>query len=482
MSLVRRAAGSTAWVAGTAYLNQIITFLANIALMRLIAPEAFGVLALAVFFCTFARKLVAFGFNHALIHRQEDLPTAGATHLSLHLATGVVVLTTAVLIRPLVAQHYDPLTAAVLIGVAVGAVFESAGFTPRILLEKEIDFRRLQIVNMAVNLSINVAAILLALFWSHVWVLALRLAGAQAASAIGYWFINPRPAFKRPTWSMIKWYFRFGAPLWIGGLATFAVLQFDDYLVGTMISAKQLGYYARAYALAVLPTTMVTHIIARVAFPLYSKLQNDRERLSLAFGTVMRIIVLFSAPAAVGLAFCAPEFVGVIFGDTWRPMAHLVRLLLIYELLRPVFDDVGELFTAIGQPRKIGRIQVIQALSMLALVPLLVWLFAAAGAAIGVGLVMLIGVILAYRELQAHVTIDYWAIFAAPGLLCLAALGFSALVLWQWPVAGEVSRLLAKIGLFGGFLLVLFAVFQGKQLLAQYRWLMRQWRGEEQQP
>jgi len=469
MSLARKAAGSTAWVASTTYLNQVITFLANVALMRLIAPEAFGVLALAVFFCTLLRKLLAFGYNHALIHKQDELPEAAGAHLLLHVATGVIVVIAAIVIKPLVAAHYSPLTAAMLIGVAIGAALENAGNTPRILLEKEVDFRRLQLVNLGVNVLINAVAVLAALVWANVWVLLLRLAGAQAAAAIGYWKLNPRFGLAWPRWSMLRWFLRFGTPLWIGGMATFAVLQFDDFLVGTLISETELGFYARAYALAVLPTTMVTHIVARVAFPLYSKVQHDRDKLSEAFGLVMRLIVLLSAPAAIGLAYCAPEFVGVVFGDTWRPMAVFVQLLLVYELLRPIFDDVGELFTAVGRPHKIGRIQVAQALVMLLVAPPLVYFFKAKGAAVTVGAVMLVGVILAYRDVRAHVTIDFRHIFIVPGIIFALAAALSALELHYRPIEGETARLAAKIGMFGGWSLILLALGQGRSLYNEYR-------------
>ena len=479
MSLARKAAGATAWVAGTTYLNQGITFLANVALMRLIAPDAFGVLALAVFFSTLGRKVVAFGFNHALIHKQDELPTAIGSHLLLHLASAVIVIAGSVLAFPLVAAHYDRLTAAVLIGVCVGAAFESAGNTPRILLEKEVEFRGLLLVNLGVNVGVSIVSVLGAWIWPNVWVLLFRLATTELACMIGYWRINPRPPMAKPTWDMIRWYIRFGTPLWLGGIATLAVLQFDDFLVGTLISAKELGYYNRAYALAVLPTTMVTHIVARVAFPLYSKLQHDREKLSATFGMVVKFIVLVSGPAAFGLAYCAPEFIGVVFGDQWRPMAMLVRLLIIYEVLRPIFDDVGELFTAVGHPRKIGRIQIVQAISVVLFATPAVYFFSSSGAAVAVGLVMAIGVFLAYRDLTAHVTINLWDIFAVPMVCCALATAISALILWHWPIQSEAWRLMAKIAAFGAGTVALIFTFQGRRLIADYRLIKAQLTGKE---
>ncbi|NLH50338.1 MAG: oligosaccharide flippase family protein [Myxococcales bacterium] len=468
MSLVRKAAGAAFWVAFATYAGQLITFLANIALMRLIAPEAFGVLSLATFFCTLARKLVGFGFNHALIHKQDDLDTAAGTHFALNLASAAVVMLTAFAAYPAVAHYYDRLTALVLIGVSVGAAFESASFTPRIMLEKQVEFRGLMLLNLAINLTVNGLAVGAAWLWPNVWVLAFRVAGAQAIEAIGYWKLNAGLKLQRPTRDMARWFLRFGSPLWLAGLATFAVLQFDDFLVGTMIDEKALGFYSRAYALAVLPTTMVGHIVARVAFPIYSQLQRDKNKLSEAFTLVMRLIVLFSGPAALGLAYCAPEFVAVVFGETWRPMASLVRYLLLYEVLRPMFDDVGELFTAIGEPRKISRIQVAQAIAVVVLTPPLVYFFAAKGAALSVGLVMLLGVILAYRDLRPHVIFDFWGVLVLPLVLCLGAAGLSALVLSLWQPAGEVTRLIAKIVLFGGFTVLLLGLAQGRRLRREY--------------
>lgn len=469
MNLARKAAGAAFWVALATYLGQAISFFANIALMRLIAPEAFGVLSLAVFFCTLARKLVGFGFNHALIHKQGDLETAAGTHFALHLASAVAVLLSAFAVFPIVAHYYDRLTALVLVGVAIGAAFESASFTPRIMLEKQVEFRGLMLLNLGINFAINALAVLAAWLWPNVWVLAFRLAGSQALEAFGYWKLNARLRLARPTREMARWFLRFGSPLWVAGLATFAVLQFDDFLVGTLVDERTLGFYGRAYALAVLPTTMVGHIVARVAFPIYSQLQHDRSKLSDAFTLVMRLIILFSAPAGLGLAYCAPEFVGVVFGDTWRPMASLVRYLLLYEVLRPMFDDVGELFTAIGEPRKISRIQVIQAIAVVVLTPPLVYFFKAEGAAVSVGGVMLLGVLLAYRDLRPHVIFDFWGVLALPLALCLAAVGLSTLVLSAWRPADEVWRLIVKIVLFGGFAALLIGLVQGRRLRDELR-------------
>jgi PST family polysaccharide transporter len=478
MSLARKAAGAAFWVGLTTYVSQIVGFLANIALMRLIAPEAFGVLSLAMTIVIFGRKVIGFGFNYALIHRQEELPNAVGAHLTLNAASAILIFGASLVATPIVGHFYDRLTALVLVGVALEAAFEYAGYTPRLLLEKEVNFRGLMLVNLGVTIGVNLLAVGLAWGWPHVWflrglpivwALVVRLALSQLATTVGYWWLNRRIPLARPSLAMLRWFFQFGAPLWISGVASFAVYQWDNWLVGTIIDEKALGFYDRAYQLALLPTTMVTGIVARVAFPLYSQLQRDRERLSEAFATVVRLIVLLSAPAAVGLAFCAPEFVSVVFGAKWAPMATLLRLLLLYQVMRPLFDDAGELFAAVGQPRLISRIQLWQTGVMALLTPAAVYSYKAEGAAVAVGVVMLVGVVLAYRNIRPFVTMNVWRVIVLPIGLCLAAAGPAEWALGRLPPAAPAALLFEKIGLYAVSTAALVGATQGRQLWREFK-------------
>jgi len=451
MALGKKVAKGTLWVISGSYISQIVNFLSNIALMWLIAPDQFGIMALAVFFLTLAQKLCAFGFNHALIHKQNSLDRAIPTHQFLHLATSLIVLLLLFAAHPLI-KGYDSLTAAVVILLAFSNIAQSMGHTPRILMEKELDFAPVIKVNLLSVIAGNFLGILLALFGLGIWALAIRQLFAEIISTIGFFLFSKRKPKFIIDKEMIFWYFKFGAYLWLAGLATLVTLKFDDFLVGTMISSEELGYYARAYAFACLPTTMIAHLVSKVAFPLYSKLQEERDKLSDAFETATGGVLLFTLPAAVGLALLAPEFVMILFGDQWAPMAPLLQWLLIYASFRPLFDNTGELFTAIGKPKIAGLILMAQAGVVLVLCPLMVWKFSAAGAAISVGVAMGLGVLLAYIKLAQYVKISYMRVFLAPAI----ATGAGAIVtIWT-------EREIAVKSLFGLFFIkgfVFLAVF-----------------------
>ncbi|MCZ7587105.1 MAG: oligosaccharide flippase family protein [Deltaproteobacteria bacterium] len=398
------------------------------------------------------------------MHRQEDLEHAAPTHLGLHLATGLLVAVAAVVARPIVAAHYDDATARALIALAVLGLLENAGHTPRILLEKELEFPALVRLDVANVFISNLAAIGMAAAGLDLWALVGKQALAWLIQTAGAWRLAPRLPGRRPTWTSARWFLSFGKPLWIAGLATFVSLQFDDFLVGSLDSTRSLGFYARAYALASLPTVFVTHIVARVAFPLYAKLQHDREKLSTAFVSVLRVIVALTAPMGIVMALTASEFVPLLFGETWRPMIPLIRWLLLYAGLRPIYDDCGELFTAIGEPGISSRILLLQAVFVLVACPPMTWAFGAVGAAIAVGISLAAGVVRAYQMIPRYVNLAVWQVFRPPLLAGAAGLAAAFLGLSAARPENPLALLAWKTLLFLGPFALVFLLLQYQEI------------------
>jgi O-antigen/teichoic acid export membrane protein len=467
----RRAVRQTAWVAGGAYAKTLISFAANIVLMRLIAPEHFGLLAMAIFFLTLGRKLLGFGFNHALIHRQDNLDRYAPTHFALHGLTAALIIVAAAVAYPLVKNHYGFETASALIALAIFGAFEAAGHTPRILLEKNINFSplvKLDLINVVASNAIGIALALCGFGWQA---LVGRQAAAWIIQSLGAWKLLPAMPGWRPSLGSGRWFMRFGKPMWIAGIATLTALQFDDFLVGSLDSKTALGYYSRAYALAVLPTAMITHIVTRVAFPIYAGLQNDRERLSRAFARVLRFIVNTTTPMGVLMALAATELVPLFFGERWLPMTPLFRLLLIYTCLRPIYDDCGQLFTALGHPEESSRILVHQAAFVLLTCPPLTWQFGAGGAAVSVGLAMLLGVVQAYQRALRYVNLDLRQSFIPPAVAATVAAAGVFAVLHFVGFEGLIALLAAKTVVFTSIFVLVLVLMQGGRIAEDIRFI-----------
>jgi len=340
-------------------------------------------------------------------------------------------------------------------------MLEALGSTSRAALEKELAFGRSTIVVTGALAASYLAAIGLAAAGLRYWALAGQVAVNALLGSIGFWGIYRRLPGRLPLRLALDgdtacWMLRFGGVMIVGAIATNVLLEFDNFLVGTFAGAAALGYYAQAYKTAQWPTGLVTHVVSKASLPTYAKLQDDPDRLSRAFGLSLWLILTAATPLALAIFVSAPDFLRLLYGDKWLPSAPLLRLLIGYAVLRPILDDTGALFTAIGQPRKITTVLVVQAVTLAALATPLTLRFGAPGAAIGVGGAFIVGIGLTYRFISRTIKLDLFRAFAPPvvaavgsvsGYLAVAALvDLNALPLF--------ARVVAK----GGLALALFAV------------------------
>ena len=473
--LGRRAVSGTFWVAGSTYVGFVLNFVTNVWLMRLLAPDLFGIFALALFFLGIFKKVGAFGFNYALVHRQDDLERAVPTHLFLHLSASALSVLLILVAAPLLTPRYGSQMTTALIVMALFSVFEDASNTPRIVLEKELAFRQVSLLSMGNTLATSVLSIGIAYAGGGIWAIVARQAVNVVIGFIGYWAMSPVPFRVRFDREMIRWYIRFGAYIWVSGIATYLILEFDDFLVGTIAGSLALGFYNRAYRFSTLPTDVIGSVVGRVAFPIYSKLQNDRERLSLAVHLILRALSVLCLPASVLLVLVAPQFTRILLGETWMPMVPLLQLLVVYSMLRPLYNATGELFAAVGSPRTSGLIQLAQAVLSVAACPFAVWKFGATGAAVVAGVVMTLGVVLAYTVAGRWIDVRYGKVFGVPALAAvvgaLATLEAERFLDRGMPWLDLLSRSAVFLAVFAAILLPI----EGRSLFEEFRYLRSQW-------
>jgi O-antigen/teichoic acid export membrane protein len=335
-------------------------------------------------------------------------------------------------------------------------------------------FGRLVGVDLASIVLATATGVTLAALGFGLWALVANHATYSVVRAAGLWLAGverTRPKFHADD---ARWLLRFGLPLWLGGLATAWVLKYDDLVVGSLRDKQTLGYYGRAYALALLPLGLVSGVLTRVSFPLYARLQADRVRLSEAFriasGTTLRLV----APLAVGMAVVIPDVLVVMGWAQWEPMVPIFRWLLVYAMLRPLMDDAGSLFTAVGHPRLSGHTFLVLAAVLAGVCPLLTWRFGAEGAAASVGAVILGGLAVWYvRYLPRFVDIAYRRMVVWP-VASAAAAGAAGLAVAAWSgLEAGLGAGAAKLGGVAAAYVAAMLALDGRQSLADLRTLRR---------
>jgi len=166
-----------------------------------------------------------------------------------------------------------------------------------------------------------------------------------------------------------------------------------------------------AYRISNMPATEITYVIASIAFPAYSKIQDCQVRLQQAYFRVMRLTIAISIPIAVGIVFLAPEFTNIFLGEKWMPMVLAMQLLAVAGLIKSVISTGSPLFTGSGHPNFEFYMQLIRGLIIIiAIYPLTIYM-GILGAALCV-ILSIAGMLVIWYPCSQNITKASWREYA----------------------------------------------------------------------
>jgi len=94
---------------------------------------------------------------------------------------------------------------------------------------------------------------------------------------------------------------------------------------------------------------MVNPVITKVAFPVFSRMQNESDRLKKGYLKVLQMLSTVNFPIMAGLAVVAPIAVPEMFGEQWLSSIILIQILTVVGLLRSTGNPVGSLLLSKGR-------------------------------------------------------------------------------------------------------------------------------------
>ena len=351
-SLQRKAIRSGVWVGLSSAGVAVLSFARSIVLARLLTPEIFGLMAI----CSMAIRMIEIftetGFGAALIHRQQRFEEARDTAFTLMVLRGVGLSLLACLIAPWAAAFYEqPILSSLVTVVGISLILSGCQNINMIALQKELDFKRLtyfEQTTAVLNFGVSVG---LAYALQSVWALVYaQIASAAISSILSFVMLPGRVRFRFDP-SIAKELLHYGK--FITGLAivVFLTRELDNLAIGKLLGMDMLGYYVVAYGLANIPSTYLSAVLAKVLFPMFSKLQNDRVALGVEYGRGMRVLAAIAVPLSVGIAVLAPEIIAVLYGPKWAAAAPPLQILAVFGGCRALWMLNGYLYNAIGKPQ-----------------------------------------------------------------------------------------------------------------------------------
>ena len=353
MSLRRATASAVKWKGASAAIGQVLQFIRLIILARLLVPEDFGLMAMVTVVIGVADTFSDGGLNSAIIHRQDVTREQLTSLYWFNLATGIVVCALVWALSPVVVAFYhEPRLADLMFWAALLFLIIPIGQQFRILLQKELRFRRLAQVEVAAAVVGTVVAVwsalaghgVLSLIWGQ---LATTLTTSLMFARLEWQTCGPRLHFRL---NDLRGFVGFG--LYQVGSRTMTKLSANvDYLIiGRFLGAEVLGFYMLAYRLVVMPLLKFNPMLTQVAFPVFSRKQSDHAALRRGYLQMIKMVAFVTFPILVGVGATAPLLVPVVFGAKWLPAVPFIQILVALGILKTLTNPTGSLLLAKGRP------------------------------------------------------------------------------------------------------------------------------------
>lgn len=339
------------WISFARLAAEILLFAASVVLARLISPAEFGRAAVALIVVAVATVLIGQAFGAPLVQMRSLGRTDLESATLLSLLSGMVLAAATLAFAWAVAMPLFGERISMLIQLSsLAFVFVSLGAASHAVLQRNLNFRRLGMIEVASLLVGTITALVLAIA-ADLNAEAL-VAGALASTATASVLFLASMPLPRPRWDLdaARGIASFGVPAAFASLAYTTFRQVDYAILAVRLSATEVGLYWRAYQLGVEYQGKLTGIMLRIAFPVFSRTAT-LEDMRAVRARIVRLHATVLLPMLATFIAVAPVLVPWLFGSPWEGSVLPSQILAVVGMGTAVVTGIGPLLLAAGKQR-----------------------------------------------------------------------------------------------------------------------------------
>mgnify|MGYP001799355676 CR=1 FL=1 len=345
--------------------HQIVSFVISIILARILGPEAFGLLGMAMVVIGIAQVFGDFGFSSGVIQAKEVTAVQYNTIFWINVIFGLVLSALTFFSAALVTWFYE--------SEEVGNVFRSLSpifllgsfsVLPLAILKRQVNFKSIAIINFIAVIIAGATGLTLAYSDYGVYALVAQSLIQYAILSIAAWFfVDWRPVLNYATHFDLKsigdiW--KFSSNLFYSSLLDAVVTRLDVLIIGKLFSAATIGFYTRAVSFYNLIVRYSSSSLAQVFFPVISKIQDDKEAVrQLTLKSVH--VVSFAIFLLIGATYLVSDEVFlVLLSAEWLEASAYFKIILLSAYSRPLGATMVNVLIGLGNSKTHLKIEVVK--------------------------------------------------------------------------------------------------------------------------
>ena len=332
---------------------QAVSLAGGFVLSILLDPTIFGIYTIVVASAVFLGYFSDIGLAAALIQKKDKISAIDlATTFTIQqmLVGGIVIVALAVSGWIGSSRGFPPDALLLFRILVISFFFSSLKTIPSILLERDLQFQKLVIPQIAEVIVFNIVVItLVALGWGvqsfTFGVLARGIVGVIAVYSIRPWM--PRFAFEMASARRLV---SFGMPFQLNSIIALVKDNIFIMVLPLMIPLSDVGYIGWAKKWAEVPLRLLMDNIVRITFPAYSRLQEDSHKLSRGIEKTLFFLLLLIIPMSIGMVIMIRPLVSLIpYYEKWLPALPSFYLFVIASAVAGISTPVLNALNAIGK-------------------------------------------------------------------------------------------------------------------------------------
>lgn len=365
-SIKKTVISGTLWMAVVSCSQQVIQFVVQIVLARLLVPHDYGAAAIVMCVCMFATVFSSAGIGTAIVQRKE-LPDSVKDAAAV--ITGGMALLMGGLVFAIsgwIAVWYKLPELSVLFRIAAIDIFLKV----MISLYDSLMLRALQYKALSFQTFIGLlfqgcVSIALAKFG---WGARSLVIGYVCGSVVQLILCVAVTHYLPRSYGNLREVvdvFKFGGWVLLGRIANQAAVTLDQVIVARFLNAASIGLINVSKNLSSLLPNTAMGFSGRVTLPVFSRWQDDIRRVELNYWRGVRMQLMIAAPICVIVALCSYQLLSLLYGTKWLAGNMVMK---IYALQAAVWSIEGSLtssvINALGKP-KLGTLVLVGSLFLI---------------------------------------------------------------------------------------------------------------------
>lgn len=345
------------WSSASEIAAKIISPITNMILARIIAPEAFGIVATVTMIVSFADMFTDSGFQKYLVQHEfkDDVEKYNYTNVAFWTNYGISIFLWCIIClfnKQMAELVGNPGLGHVIAAACLQLPLTSFSSIQTALYRRDFDFKTLfvvRLISVCIPIIVTVPLALWGLsYWSLIiGTLFIRLISAVILTVKSKW----KPEFYY-SFRVLKEMLSFSAWSLIEAISIWLSVWADTFVIAYALNQYYLGLYKTSVSMVNTLMSLITSSMVPVLFAALSRLQDDDGKFKKMFYKFQRLLAVFILPLGVGIYLYRDFATMILLGDQWREASELIGIWAFTRSVKIVLGDCSsEVYRAKGRPK-----------------------------------------------------------------------------------------------------------------------------------